>query len=92
MWLKDCPKSFKPMYYKRYVDDIFVLFRKPEQVLQFVNYMNKRHKNIKYCLKLKKITPFLFSMLRFVEKKIILQQVFAEKIRSVVHTLILVVS
>ena len=80
------------MYYKRYVDDIFVLFRKPEQVLQFVNYMNKRHKNIKYCLKLKKITPFLFSMLRFVEKKIILQQVFAEKIRSVVHTLILVVS
>ena len=80
------------MYYKRYVDDIFVLFRKPEQVLQFVNYMNKRHKNIKYCLKLKKITPFLFSMLRFVEKKIILQEVFAEKIRSVVHTLILVVS
>ena len=34
------------MYYKRYVDDIFVLFEKLEQVLRFVNYMNKRHKNI----------------------------------------------
>ena len=32
MWLKICPKSFKPVYYKRYVDDIFVLFEKPEQV------------------------------------------------------------
>ena len=21
-WLKDCPKDFKPVYYKRYVDDI----------------------------------------------------------------------
>ena len=31
-WLKNCPKSFKPVYYKRCVDDIFVLFEKPEQV------------------------------------------------------------
>ena len=46
--LKNCPKSFKPLYYKRYVDGIFVLFEKPEQVLRFVNYMNKRHKNIKF--------------------------------------------
>ena len=45
-WLKNCPKAFKPVHYKRYVDDIFVLFEKPEQVSRFVNYMNKRHKNI----------------------------------------------
>ena len=31
-WLKDCPKSFKPVYYKRYVDDFFVLLEKPEKV------------------------------------------------------------
>ena len=24
-WLKDCPHSVKPVFYKRYVDDIFVL-------------------------------------------------------------------
>ena len=23
-WLKDCPKDFKPVYYKRYVDGIFL--------------------------------------------------------------------
>ena len=27
-FLKDCPKDFKPVYYKRYVDNIFVLFNK----------------------------------------------------------------
>ena len=43
-WLKNCLKSFKPVYYKRYVDDILVLFEKPEQVLRFVNYVNKRQK------------------------------------------------
>ena len=75
-WLKNCPKSFKPVYYKRYVDDIFVLFEKLEQV--------------SFRLKLKKIIPFLFSMLRFVEEKINLPQVFSEKIRSLVYTLILV--
>ena len=32
-WLKNCPKSFKPAYYKSYVDDIFVLFEKPERLL-----------------------------------------------------------
>ena len=26
VWLDDCPVEFKPVYYKRYVDDIFVLF------------------------------------------------------------------
>ena len=87
-WLKNCPKSFKPVYHKRYVDDIFVLFEKPEQVSRFVKYMNKRHKNIKFSFDTEKDNSF--SMLRFVEKKINLQQVFSEKIRSVVYTLILV--
>ena len=89
-WLKKCLKSFKTVYYKRYVDDIFVLIEKPEQVSEFVKYMNKRHKNIKFSFELKKIIPFIFSMLSFVEKKINLQQVFSEKIRLVVYTLILV--
>ena len=53
-WLKNCPKAFKLVYYKRYVDDIFVLFEKPEQVLRFVNYMSKRHKNSKFSFETEK--------------------------------------
>ena len=33
-WLKDCLTDFKLVYYKKYVDDIFILFNKPEN-LQF---------------------------------------------------------
>ena len=59
-WLKNCPKAFKPVYSKRCVDDIFVLFEKPEQVLRFVNYMNKRHKNIKFSFETEKDNSFSF--------------------------------
>ena len=31
-WVNDCPNNFKPVFYKRYVDDIFVLFKKSEHV------------------------------------------------------------
>ena len=31
-WLKNCPKSFKQVYYKKCNDSFFVLFEKPEQV------------------------------------------------------------
>ena len=66
-----------------------MLFEKPEQVSRFVNYMNKDRKLLNFRLNLKNIIPFLSSMLRFVETKINLQQVFLEKISSVVYTLIL---
>ena len=49
-WLKDCPTNFKPIYYKRYVDDIFVLFNKPEHVHFFLEYVNKKHKNINFSI------------------------------------------
>ena len=69
-WLKNCSKTFKLVYYKRYVDDSFVLFEKPEQVLRFVNCMTKNTEVLNFRIKLKKDTLFLFSMSRFVEKKI----------------------
>ena len=36
-WLSDCPNNFKPVFYKRYVNGIFVLFKKSEHVQLFVN-------------------------------------------------------
>ena len=43
-WLKYFPKDFKPVNYKRYVDDIFLLFNKPEHAQFFLEYINKKHK------------------------------------------------
>ena len=47
-WLSDCPEQFKPKYFRRYVDDIFLLFHNRDQVKKFLMYMNTRHKNIKF--------------------------------------------
>ena len=60
-WLNDCPKKFKPMCYKTYVDDIFVLFKRPEHVKPFVDYMNSKHKNINFSFETEKDEqmPFL---------------------------------
>ena len=68
-WIKNCPKSFKPVYYKRYVDDIFVLFKKPEQVSRFVKYMNKRHKNIKFSFETEKDNSFSFLDVKICREK-----------------------
>ena len=60
-WLNDCPEKFKPVFYKRYVDDIFVLFKRPEHVKPFVDYMNSKHKNINFSFETEKDgqMPFL---------------------------------
>ena len=59
--LNDCPNSFKPVFYKRYIDDIFVLLKKSEHVQLFVNYMNSKHKNISFSYETEKdgAMPFL---------------------------------
>ena len=43
-----CPEEFKPVFYRRYVDDICVLFRKEEHIKLFLNYFNSCHENIKF--------------------------------------------
>lgn len=48
VWLADCPTQFKPIMYRRYVDDIFVLFESPDHLPLFVDYMNSRHCNMKF--------------------------------------------
>ena len=48
IWLNDCPENFKPVYYRRYVYDTFALFRSPDHLEKFTNYLNLKHKNIKF--------------------------------------------
>ena len=60
-WLYDCPEKFKAVFYKRYVDETFVLFKRPEHVKPFVDYMNSKHKNINFSFETEKDEqmPFL---------------------------------
>ena len=37
IWLNDCPDEYKLVYCKRYVDDIFALFRPPNTLKNLLN-------------------------------------------------------
>ena len=60
-WLNDRPEQIKPVFYKRYADDMFVLFKMPEHVKPLVGYMNGKYKNINFSFETEKdgLMPFL---------------------------------
>jgi len=47
-WLNNCPSSFKPIYYRRYMDDTFLLFSDPSHINPFMSYLNSQHPNIRF--------------------------------------------
>ena len=47
-WLNECPESFKPLVYRRYVDDTFLVFKSPSHVPRFLEYINSQHQNIEF--------------------------------------------
>jgi len=46
--LNQCPLDIKPSFYKRYLDDTFMLFSNEQQARNFFDYINSRHANIKF--------------------------------------------
>ena len=48
-WLSDYQGS-SPLFYKRYVDDIIAMFDNESDSLQFLNYLNTKHLNIKFTI------------------------------------------
>ena len=48
LWLENCPSHVKPIVYRRFVDDTFLLFRSKDHVEKFRNYLYKQHENIKF--------------------------------------------
>ena len=60
-YLNNCPSEFKPVLYRRYVDDTFCLFRNRDHVYSFLEYINRQHPNIKFTYELEtdNALPFL---------------------------------
>ena len=59
--MNECPPDFKPLLYKRYVDDTFLLFETRDQVPLFLEYLNNKHTNIEFTSELEEnhVLPFL---------------------------------
>ena len=48
--LNSTPSHFKPVFFKRYVDDTFALFKHESEAELFLDFINSLHPNIKYTL------------------------------------------
>ena len=59
-WLQNCPLQFRPRYYRRYVDDIFLMFNSKDNVKKFLKYLSSRHPNIKFTCEEEKDNNILF--------------------------------
>ena len=51
IWFNEIPDELNPVYYRRYVDDMLVLFRPPNHLEKFKNYLNSKHRNIIFICK-----------------------------------------
>ena len=49
-WLQQWPEHFKPIFYRRYVDDTLVLFSDKSRDAQFLQYLNNQHNNINFTM------------------------------------------
>ena len=60
-YLANCPSEYKPVLYRRYVDDTFCLFRNRDHLHSFLEFINRQHPNIKFTYKLESdyALPFL---------------------------------
>ena len=47
IWLQNFPFEFKPVIYRRDVDDTLLLFRSEHHIEKFQNYLNRQHKNMR---------------------------------------------
>ena len=61
-WLQQYPKEFKPVFYRRYVDGISVLFKLAESLSKFCDYFNNCHPNMSFSF-------FLISWYRSISRK-----------------------
>ena len=68
-WLEHCPLEYRPLYYRRYVDDIFVLFNLAEHLKPFHSYLNSRHLNISFTIENEKDNRMSFLDINIIREK-----------------------
>ena len=87
IWLNECPSQFKPVVYRHYVDNIFVLFKCKEYLKLFASYMSSKHKNIKFTFEAEDSSNFSFLDAKITWKnKRFLTSIFHEATFSGVFT------
>ena len=77
-WLNSCPQGSKPVFYRRYVDDIFILCKSNDHLKYFQDFLNSCHITCHFLWKQKRRTNYLFLTLKLYAKEVNLQPQFIE--------------
>ena len=86
-WLTECLSQFKPKIYRRYVHNIFVLFKCKEHLKLFLSYINSKHKNIKFTFETEDLNNFSFLDVKITPKnKLLFSLIFRKATFSIVFT------
>ena len=59
-WLNNCPQGFKPVFYRRYVDDIFLLFKWNDHLKYFQDFLNSCHSKMSFSMEAEKENKLSF--------------------------------
>jgi len=62
-------KGIKPTIYKRYVDDIFLVFNDKNAIEPFLSYMNNLHQRIKFTIEYEKNSELPFLDVKVMRKE-----------------------
>ena len=68
-WTEHWPLEYSPLYYRRYVDGIFVLFNSAEHLKRFHSYLNSRHLNISFTIENGKDSRMSFLDINIIREK-----------------------
>ena len=59
-WLNSCLQAFKTVFYRRYVDNIFVLFKSNNHLKYFQEILNSCHINKSFSMEIERQNKFSF--------------------------------
>ena len=86
-WLQDCSNDFKPVLYRRYINDMFVLFSSPDHADRFREYLSSKHPNIKFSVEKEEDGYFPFLDINiFSENKKFATNVYRKRTFSGLYT------
>ena len=85
-WVDSCPLEYRPLYYRRYVDDIFVLSKSSDHLKRFQSDLNSCH--VKYhVIHYKQNKKISFLDVNFIrEQGKIITSIYGKPTFSVVYT------
>ena len=70
-WLNNCPQGFKAVFYRCYVNDLFILFKSNDHLKYFQDFLNYCHINMSFPMETEKENKLSFLDVEIIGEQII---------------------